>query len=117
MSYKIKEVAEKINLPTSTLLYYEQENILPAIKRDENGNRIYDDADVAWLELVTCLRKTNIPLSELKAISLLSRQGIGTIQERIRLLEMHKDNIIKQQQELQDTLKKLDKKINYYKNF
>lgn len=116
MTYTIKEASEKINLPASMLRYYEKEEILPTVKRDENGNRMYDEGDLAWLELVTCLRKTQVPLSELKAISKLSQQGIDTLQQRIDILEMHKKNILKQQKELEYTVEKLDEKITYYKN-
>lgn len=116
MTYTIQEVAEKVNLLSHTLRYYEKEGILPFIKRDKNGNRIYQESDLAWLELVICLRRTNIPLSDLRAIAQLSKKGSGTINERIGILEAHKKEIEKQQEELTYTLKKISEKITYYKS-
>lgn len=44
MEYHIKEAAAKVGLPTHTLRYYEQQGLLPFIKRDENGNRIFSES-------------------------------------------------------------------------
>jgi DNA-binding transcriptional MerR regulator len=114
MGYQIKEVAEMVGLPTHTLRYYEQEGLLPTIKRDANGNRIFEEKDLSWLELIICLRKTDIALSELREIVELSKQGDGTLPKRKEILENHKEKMIKKQKELDKAFVKIDEKIEYF---
>ena len=114
MEIHIKEAAEKIGLPTHTLRYYEQEGLLPFIKRDENGNRIFNEADLLWLELIVCLRKTDIPLSELRAIVELTKEGDSTASQRKQIFEKHKEKMMEKKRDLDNAFIKIDSKIEYY---
>ncbi|WP_054028750.1 MerR family transcriptional regulator [Bacillus sp. FJAT-28004] len=114
MEIHIKEAADKIGLPAHTLRYYEQEGLLPFIKRDENGNRIFNEADLLWLELIVCLRKTDIPLSELRAIVELTKVGDSTASQRKQIFEKHKEKMMEKQRDLDNAFKKIDLKIQYY---
>ncbi|MCY8225106.1 MerR family transcriptional regulator [Bacillus haynesii] len=114
MGYSIKEVAEKVGLPTHTLRYYEKEGLLPFIKRDANGNRIFEEKDLSWLELVICLRKTDIALSELREIVNLTKEGDWTVLKRKQILEKHKEKMLEKQRVLERTFLKIDEKIMYY---
>ncbi|MDQ8738121.1 MerR family transcriptional regulator [Paenibacillus sp. LHD-38] len=114
MEIHIKEAAEKIGLPTHTLRYYEQEGLLPFIKRDGNGNRIFDEADLLWLELIVCLRKTDIPLSELRAIVELTKEGDSTASQRKQIFEKHKEKMMEKQRDLDNAFIKIDSKIEFY---
>jgi DNA-binding transcriptional MerR regulator len=114
MEMHIKEAAEKIGLPTHTLRYYEQEGLLPFIKRDENGNRIFNEADLLWLELIVCLRKTDIPLSELRAIVELTKEGESTASQRKQIFEKHKEKMMEKQRNLDNAFTKIESKIEYY---
>ncbi|MCY7779722.1 MerR family transcriptional regulator [Bacillus haynesii] len=114
MGYSIKEVAEKVGLPTHTLRYYEKEGLLPFIKRDANGNRIFEEKDLSWLELVICLRKTDIALSELREIVNLTKEGDWTVPKRKQILEKHKEKMLDKQRVLERTFLKIDEKIMYY---
>ncbi|MFN2747368.1 MerR family transcriptional regulator [Bacillus sp. z60-18] len=114
MGYSIKEVAEKVGLPTHTLRYYEKEGLLPFIKRDANGNRIFEEKDLSWLELVICLRKTDIALSELRDIVNLTREGDWTVPKRKQILEQHKEKMLEKQRDLDRAFIKIDEKIIYY---
>ncbi|WP_410512289.1 MerR family transcriptional regulator [Paenibacillus sp. BR2-3] len=114
MEIHIKEAAEKIGLPTHTLRYYEQEGLLPFIKRDENGNRIFNEADLLWLELIVCLRKTDIPLSELRAIVELTKEGDSTASQRKQIFEKHKEKMMEKQRDLDNAFRKIESKIEYY---
>ncbi|MGO4183451.1 MerR family transcriptional regulator [Paenibacillus sp. MCAF9] len=114
MEIHIKEAADKIGLPAHTLRYYEQEGLLPFIKRDENGNRIFNEADLLWLELIVCLRKTDIPLSELRAIVELTKVGDSTASQRKQIFEKHKEKMMEKQRDLDNAFIKIDLKIEYY---
>lgn len=110
----IKEAADKIGLPTHTLRYYEQEGLLPFITRDENGNRIFNEADLVWLEFIICLRKTDIPLSELRAIVELTKEGDSTASQRKQIFEKHKEKMMEKQRDLDNAFNKIETKIEYY---
>jgi DNA-binding transcriptional MerR regulator len=114
MGFFIKEAAEKIGLPTHTLRYYEHEGLLPFIKRDENGNRIFDETNLLWLELIVCLRKTDIPLSELRAIVELTKEGDSTASKRKQIFEKHKEKMMEKQRDLDNAFIKIETKIEYY---
>ncbi|OBZ09166.1 MerR family transcriptional regulator [Bacillus sp. FJAT-26390] len=114
MEIHIKEAADKIGLPAHTLRYYEQEGLLPYINRDENGNRIFNEADLLWLELIVCLRKTDIPLAELRAIVELTKEGDRTATQRKQIFEKHKEKMMEKQRDLDNAFIKIDLKIEYY---
>lgn len=44
--YKISDVAEKIEIPVSTMKYFEKIGKLPKAQRDENNYRYYTEADI-----------------------------------------------------------------------
>ncbi|MGP7815621.1 MerR family transcriptional regulator [Niallia sp. 01092] len=114
MKFSIKEVAAKVGLPTHTIRYYEQEGLLPFVKRDENGNRIFDEEDVTWLEFILCLRKTDIALSELRKVVELTQEGECTIALRKQIFEKHKEKMMEKQRDLDIAFRKIDSKIEYY---
>ncbi|MEC0093834.1 MerR family transcriptional regulator [Paenibacillus macquariensis] len=114
MELYIKEVAEKVGLPAHTLRYYEQEGLLPLIKRDVNGNRIYDESDLLWLEVIVCLRKTDIPLSELRVVVELTKEGNNTAAKRKQIFEKHKEKLMEKQRDLDSAFQKIETKIEFY---
>ncbi|GAB1794926.1 MerR family transcriptional regulator [Priestia megaterium] len=114
MEYHIKEAAAKVGLPTHTLRYYEQQGLLPFIKRDENGNRIFRESDIEWLEFIICLRKTDIALLELRKIVELTQEGDDTIGLRKRIFEKHREKMMEKQRELDAAFRKVETKIDYY---
>ena len=44
--YSMKEVCEKMNLPASTIRYYDKQGMLPNMHRTESGYRRFSDADI-----------------------------------------------------------------------
>jgi DNA-binding transcriptional MerR regulator len=114
VEFHIKEAADKIGLPAHTLRYYEQEGLLPFIKRDEHGNRIFNESDLLWLELIVCLRKTDIPLSELREIVELTKEGDGTALQRKQIFEKHKAKMMEKKRDMDNAFAKIELKIEYY---
>ena len=68
LSIQIKEAAERLGLPAHTIRYYEKEGLLPSLKRDEQGNRVFEPEDLKWIALMTCFRSTGMPVAALKQI-------------------------------------------------
>lgn len=114
MSYSIKEVADMMGVTTATLRYYDQEGLLPNIKR-VNGIRVFEDKDFKWLRVLNCLKNTNMPIKKIKEYVDLVQKGDSSLQARFDLIEEQKDNILNQIKKLKYYLKELEYKEWYYK--
>lgn len=55
--YSIKETAERTGMPEDTIRYYEKIGLLPRAKRKGNSHRIYSDADLEMMQMISCLKK------------------------------------------------------------
>lgn len=114
LSMLIKEAAARLGLPAHTIRYYEKEGLLPSLQRDEQGNRIFEQGDLDWISLMTCFRATGMPVAELKQIVSLAAQGDSTIRDRQAILEAHKLELQRRQQELDQALDAVNKKLSRY---
>lgn len=69
--YKINEFAKITGLPTSTLRYYDKENILkPTLRHENNSYRYYSEEEYEKANFLSLLRKNNFSISEMKDILL-----------------------------------------------
>lgn len=114
MSFTIKEASEKVGMSSHTIRFYEKQGLLPLLKRDETGYRSFSDHDIEWLDFISCLRKTDIPITELKKIMDLTLEGNHTIQERKVILLAHREAMLEKQRELDLAFKKIEKKLRYF---
>lgn len=114
MSYSIKEVAEIMNVSTATLRYYDDQGLLPDIKR-VNGRRVFDDEDFKWLKLLSCMKEINMPIKKIREYVVLAQQGDKTLQARFDMVMEQKKIIESQMAELQECLKVFEFKEEYYK--
>lgn len=116
MKYTIKQVSEKTHLSPHTIRYYEKEGLLPFVHRAENGNREFSTTDLEWLGLVHCLKNTGMPLKQIKQYIDWYIEGPTTFDSRKNMLIEHRLSVLKQFQELEKNLIKIDAKIAYYDN-
>lgn len=112
--YTISEVAKLIGVSTHTLRYYEKENILIA-NRNTNGNRVYDESHITWLQFVMKLKQTQMPIAKIREYARLYLEGEHTTAARLQLLEDHRRSIQDQRENLVITEKMLENKIIAYK--
>lgn len=113
MSYTIKEIAKLMNVTPATLRYYDQEGLLPDIKRI-NGIRVFEDKDFKWLRVLNCLKNTNMPIKEIKEYVELSKQGDKTLKERYALILKQEENIKNEINQFKHYLKEIEFKKKYY---
>lgn len=83
--YRISELGLQVGLSRSTLLYYEKLGIIKGL-RQENGYRIYTDADMQRLKLLQQLQAGGLTLKECQACleAKLNRQDL---QKRLETLD------------------------------
>ena len=112
--YSAKEAAEMTGLSTSTLRYYEKEQLLPQIARNSQKYRQYTEEDIEWIKMVQCMRMANIPIQSIKKyVSLLIRGG-ETLEQRFIMVQNHMEDIKDQMSNLQNALDLTQKKLSFY---
>lgn len=114
MRYTIGEMGKIMGVPTSTLRYYDKEGLLPFVERSSGGMRVFSGEDLEWLYIIDCLKKTGMPLKDIKAYIDWATQGDGTIDQRLDLLRKRRENVEEQIRQLNGTLALLDYKCWYY---
>lgn len=114
MIYTMKEVTIKTGISAHTLRFYEKEGVVPFVKRDKNGNRIYDEKNLKWLEFMLCLRATGMTLADIKHYVELYKNGDSTIQERKQMMLNHKTKIDEQIMKSYKYLEKINYKLALY---
>ncbi|RYM02895.1 MerR family transcriptional regulator [Sporolactobacillus sp. THM7-7] len=111
MTLSVKEVSELIDMPMSTIRYYDQKGLLPFVVRDKNGYRRFQKEDLFWLELVRCMRSTGMSIDTLRHVALLHMQGPGTLEEREQIFRQQKQRLRDEQKRLDEAIAKIDKKL------
>jgi DNA-binding transcriptional MerR regulator len=115
MTWTTREAAEKCGLTQHTLRWYERIGLLNRIERTADGRRRFSDADLDWLLLLSRLRATGMPVRDMLRYAGLVRSGAGE-QERLELLEAHRERVRAALLEQQECLKLLDTKIGIYRS-
>ncbi|MDM4718773.1 MerR family transcriptional regulator [Micromonospora sp. WMMA1363] len=115
MSLTVGEAAERVGLTTYTLRWYEQEGLVAPVGRDSSGRRRYTESDVNWLLLLTRLRRTGMPVRDMRRYAELARQGDRTLGARRALFETHRARVLARIVGLEEDLKVLDYKIDKYR--
>ena len=110
----IAEVSSKYGLSADTLRYYEKIGLLPAVQRTNGGIRDYQESDCNWIQFIKCMRSAGLSVEALRDYVQLFQQGESTLQERKALLMEQRQLLAARIEELNNTLKKLDDKIEGY---
>jgi DNA-binding transcriptional MerR regulator len=91
-TYTISQIAEKMSVSASALLFHDEEGLLPFVER-VNGQRIFKDGDFAWLRVINCLKNSGMPITEIRYYIDLSFAGDPTLQERYEIILCQKKEI------------------------
>ncbi len=93
MLYTVSEMAKRLGVAPSTLRYYDKEGLLPFIERSDGGIRMFKDTDFEWLSIIECLKKTGMPIKEMKVFIDWCIEGDTTISKRKELIEKSSDRL------------------------
>src|ERR1700685_2015297 len=110
----IAEAAERTGLTRNTLRYYERDGLMLGVARADSGHRRYSERDLGWIELITKLRATGMPIREVRRYAELVRAGDGNEGERLALLRVHREQVRAQLDTMAAYLDAIDMKISYY---
>lgn len=112
--YTMMQVCRKLNLTYQTLKYYCNEGLVPNVKRDENNRRIFDEHDVNWINDLTCLKKCDFSIKEMKEYLNLCLEGPSTIPIRKEMLKKKRSDLEQSIKQLEESIDYIDWKQNFY---
>lgn len=116
-SLTIAEAAERTGLTAHTLRYYERDGLLlHDVDRAPSGHRRYTEDDLRWIEMLTCLRATGMPIRDVRRYAALVRDGGGNESERLSLLLAHRELVERQLAEVSAHLRAIDRKVALYES-
>ncbi|MBE7683635.1 MerR family transcriptional regulator [Paenibacillus sp. P13VS] len=121
---KIKDFANKYQIQTDTIRYYEKENLLNPIRR-ENGYREFDEECEKQIQLIIVLKQVGFTIKEIQQLLILREdpslsteckdttvsllnQKIMKLEERIRFYQ--------QALKVVQTIKELASEVKYLEN-
>ncbi len=114
MTYTVGEMAKMLDVPASTLRYYDKEGLLPFVERSSGNIRVFRDSDFEWLRVIGCMKKAGMSLRDIRKYIELAMQGNDTIDARLALFQHQREVLKAQMAELQHTMSMVDYKCWYY---
>ena len=114
MLYTMMQTCKETNMTYQALKFYCNEGLVPNVKRDKNNRRVFDERDVAWIGSLTCLKKCDMSIQEMKEYLTLCLQGESTIPQRKELLAQKQEALRKTIKELEGSVAYIDWKQNFY---
>ncbi|MFZ0381080.1 MAG: MerR family transcriptional regulator [Solirubrobacteraceae bacterium] len=115
-TFSIAEAASQAGVSIDAVRYYERAGLmLGPVERSGSGHRRYGERDVGWLVFLTKVRKTGMPIRRMREYAQLVRAGRGNEDQRLELLEQHRDAVLAQMEETRRSLDEIDRKIESYR--
>jgi DNA-binding transcriptional MerR regulator len=111
----IADAARVSGVSAHTLRYYERAGLLSPVDRSESGHRRYGEDDLALIAFLTKLRSTGMPIRQVREYAELMRGGEATHEERLALLERHREAVRVRLEETARNLDLIEWKIDYYR--
>lgn len=112
--YKMKDVCEMTNISYETLKYYCNEGLVPNHKRDKNNHRIFTENDVNWIRGLMSLRQCGMSIKDMRTYMDLCFIGFDSINERKKMLNKTRDDLLKEIELIKESLEFIDDKQKYY---
>lgn len=112
--YTIGQVSEMTGLSSYTLRYYEKEGLLPFVKKNPSGIRVYNDSDIGWLSMIECLKASGLSIREIRRYIEWYNEGDSTLLKRLALFRKRREAILQEIETFQKILGKVEFKIRLY---
>jgi DNA-binding transcriptional MerR regulator len=114
MLYTIGEAAEALDMPATTIRFYDKNGLLPNVSRTGGGVRLFDEDDLEWMRFVERLKASGMPIREIREYIQLYLAGDATIEARRQIVYERKAAIERQLEELELARDFISYKYWYY---
>jgi MerR family transcriptional regulator, aldehyde-responsive regulator len=111
---KIGELSKKSDLSTHTIRYYEKIGLFHKAQKDKSGHRNYTSNDLDLVNWVTCLKKSGMPLQQIKEY--VDARNNEKNQETAHILELHLSKLKQQQIDIAHYIEVTEDKLNSLNN-
>ncbi|SHN29964.1 MerR family transcriptional regulator [Gracilibacillus kekensis] len=112
--HMVKEAALITGLTEHAVRFYTDKGLVPSVKRNKNNIRLFDEESINWLYGAKCLKKTGMPIENIKTYVDLCLEGDSTVPERFALMMEYKEVAQIQLEEAKQRLAHLEeKKLQY----
>lgn len=115
--YSIGEVAKMLDISIATIRYYDDYGLLPLVKRDKSGHRIFTEQQIGIFQLLLYLRDTGMSLEVIKQYIDYFKRGLKTAPERLAMLEDHEAKVLAEITEKKRKLAGIQSKMAKYRQF
>ena len=110
----IGELSRRTGRSVHTIRWYEQQKLVPGVRRDDAGRRIYREQHVMWLDLLDRLRKSGMSIRQMREYAVLVKRGDSTLAQRREMLIEHRRRVDAQMAELAASREVVERKIEFY---
>lgn len=112
--YSMKQVCEATGFTYEGLRFYCNQGLVPHVKRDANNRRVFDERDIKWVKSLTCLKRCDMSIREMKEYLEPCLQGAISIPERKVMLAAKRERLVELLDEVQKSIDYIDWKQGFY---
>ncbi len=114
MGYRISEVERMLGIPVTTIRYYDREGLLPNVARSVGGQRAFSDNDIRLLQVIEFLKRTNMPIKDIRRYMRLLDDGDRSLEERRQMFYERRRAVTAEMEGLRAVKRLIDRKCAYY---
>lgn len=113
-SFLIGNISKMYGISQDTLRYYDKAGLLPFVKKNQAGRRVFTEDDLGYIEVIDCLKRSGIPVKEIAKFMDWCVEGDKTLPQRYAFMVEQEAVLEKKIHELQAQLDFLRWKKWYY---
>lgn len=84
----------RLDVPASTLRFYDKEGLLPFVERSPGGIRIFQDTDLEWLQIIGCMKKAGMSIRDIRQYIEQAQREDDTIALRLVILHRQREVLL-----------------------
>lgn len=81
----------RLDVPASTLRFYDKEGLLPFVERLPGGIRMFQDTDLEWLQITCCMKKAGMSIRDIRQYIEQAQRGDNTIVLRLAMFRRQRE--------------------------
>lgn len=103
-SFLIGDISKMYGISQDTLRYYDKAGLLPFVKKNQAGRRIFTEDDLGYIEVIDCLKRSGIPVKEIAKFMDWCVEGDKTLPQRYAFMVEQEAALERKIQDLQTQL-------------
>ena len=84
----------RLDVPASTLRFYDKEGLLPFVERLPGGIRMFQESDFEWLQVIGCMKKAGMSIRDIRQYIEQAQRGDDTIALRLAMFRRQREVLL-----------------------